>query len=279
MPIEADGCGVISTVIGAGGFIGRRLVQALCARGDEVYTPQRGDPDVFHRHLGCVYYCAGLTADFNINPAATFEAHSAFLVRVVTEANYERLVYLSSTRLYDGLEVGREDSALLLSPANSRHLFDLTKALGEHFTLRHSRQGGCVARLACAYDVTQDATGFLPELLRCLPQQRSIKIDSRSDISRDYIHVNDVVRALIRIMEIGEQASIYNVASGVNISNAEIAHCLQRWGWHTSFRESDTPIAPSPVIAIDRLRSLGLEPVRLADFIDDYLERICTSCN
>ena len=54
------------TVIGASGFIGGRLVQALRAQGAEVHAPTRSDPELFARDLGRVFYCAGLTGDWGI---------------------------------------------------------------------------------------------------------------------------------------------------------------------------------------------------------------------
>ena len=98
------------TVIGAGGFIGGRLAAALRARGDSVYAPARGDEGLFDQDLGSVFYCAGLTGDFHVRPFETVEAHVGLLVQVLAKARFERLIYLSSTRVYDSLgaaEIGR----------------------------------------------------------------------------------------------------------------------------------------------------------------------------
>jgi len=52
---------------------------------------------------------------------------------VLAESRYDSLVYLSSTRLYDGLHTAMvdENTPLLLDPNQPRHLYDLSKACGE----------------------------------------------------------------------------------------------------------------------------------------------------
>ena len=109
------------TIIGAGGFIGGRLTQALRARGEAVYAPSREDRDLFERDLGRVFYCAGLTGDFAVRPFDTVEAHVTLLAQVLAKARFERLIYLSSTRLYDSLGAagGGEDDILAWSHADT----------------------------------------------------------------------------------------------------------------------------------------------------------------
>ena len=91
------------TVIGAGGFIGSRLVSALTARGEKVISPHRTQQDFTGEELGRVIYCAGLTGDFLQRPFDTVEAHVTLLANILKGAGFERLVYLSSTRVYDSL--------------------------------------------------------------------------------------------------------------------------------------------------------------------------------
>ena len=156
------------TVIGAGGFIGARLVAALRERGENVYAPARGDPEVFGRDLGRVFYCAGLTGDFMVRPFDTVEAHVGLLSHVLRDARFERLIYLSSTRLYDSLgeRGGREDDVLAFDVAAPRNVYDLSKALGENLCLARSDGRASVARLSNVFDASDDAGGFLSDLLK-----------------------------------------------------------------------------------------------------------------
>ena len=60
-----------ATVVGAAGFVGARLAARLQADGWQVFAPAKRDPDLFRRELGALFYCAGLTADYDARPFDT----------------------------------------------------------------------------------------------------------------------------------------------------------------------------------------------------------------
>ncbi len=273
--------GRVFTVLGAAGFVGQRVVARLQAAGADVFTPVRGDPAVWSRPLGHVVYAAGLTADYLVRPFDTVEAHVGLLARVLKEAQWESLVYLSSTRLYDSLGAvdAHEALPLLLDPGQPRHLYDLSKALGESLCHTQGQGRARVARLACVYEGPQDADGFLPSLLRQVmvagAQARAagapapvVDVNSSPSFERDYVHVSDVVEGLIHIALQG-QDTVYNLASGENISNATLFYCLGG-RWHCQLRAT-LPAGGSqaPRIRIDRMRDeFGWQPKGLLTMLD-----------
>ena len=105
----------LATLIGGEGFIGRRLQARLRREGWTCQVPARDAPWLLERPLGHVFHCAGLTADYAARPFDTVEAHASLLARLLRDADFEALVYLSSTRLYDG----RPDFAVANSSGNS----------------------------------------------------------------------------------------------------------------------------------------------------------------
>ncbi|MDO8900621.1 MAG: NAD-dependent epimerase/dehydratase family protein [Phenylobacterium sp.] len=248
------------TIIGAGGFIGGRLAQALRDRGEAVYAPARGDPALFERDLGRVFYCAGLTGDFAVRPFDTVEAHVTLLAQVLSQARFDRLIYLSSTRLYDSLGAagGREDDILAFDPAAPRNVYDLSKALGENLTLARSGGRGAVARLSNVFDLAPGASGFLPELLQKARRSREITLDSVPGAVRDYVHADDVIAALLAMGE-SQTPGVVNVASGQNVSNADLAQVFGAAGWTLNLTP-DRPMPAAPHCAIDRLQALGIAP-------------------
>lgn len=261
------------TVIGASGFVGARLVQSLRSEGAEVFVPGRDDPRLYTGDLGRVFYCAGLTADYLARPFDTVEAHVSLIARLLKDAAFERLVYCSSTRLYDwmGPEAGAEDEPLKLIPAEPRHLYDLSKALGENLCLTQSGGRAAVARLACVWDWEDGAPGFLSEWLQKARRSRTIALDSGSGYVRDYIHLDDTVAALRAILDSG-QSAIFNVASGENVSNGELARTFEDAGWSISLSRA-TPVQPAPHCDVARLRALGVDPVPVRDAIAARLKQ------
>jgi len=270
-----------ATVIGGQGFIGRALVGELQRKGWNCWVPDRGSqwpqPE---RDLGHVFYCAGLTADYLARPAATVEAHVGLLSRVLQSPDYQSLVYLSSTRLYDGLPSGAlvgEDADFHLKPAHPRHLYDLTKLTGENLCHLMGQGRARIARLACVYDHTPDAAGFLPDLMRKLartPVGATLSLASSPHFARDYVHLRDVVQALVGIATRGTQP-VYNLASGENLWNFDLANQIaQVCNRHIVF-ESDQMQAEPPRIDIRRLQSaLDWRAERVFQTIDPWLRAL-----
>lgn len=248
------------TIIGASGFIGGRLVVALRARGDEVYAPDRGDSELLTRPLGRVFYCAGLTGDFMVRPFDTVEAHVGLLTSMLRSAEFERLIYLSSTRLYDSLgsRGGREDDILEFDVAAPRNVYDLSKALGENLCLARSGERAAVARLSNLFDWSEDAGGFLSDLLKRARRERFIRLESSPLAERDYIHVDDVIEALLA-MDAASVHGIVNVAGGKALSNAEIAQVLGEAGWAIELTGDHAP-AHGSRCDVSRMVALGVRP-------------------
>ena len=270
----------LATLIGAEGFIGSHLRRRLQRDGWDCRASPRDDPGLLRRPLGTVFYCAGLTADFAQRPHDTVRAHVALLNEILASARFDALVYLSSTRLYDSLPgiAADEDSGLLLNPAQPRHLYDLSKALGESLC-RHAGQGRArVARLACVYAGAEDADGFIGNLLRRLRQHQAsaagrgdgaaLEIDTSAHVWRDYVHIDDVLDALLHIATGGSQAA-YNLASGVNVSNAQLFQRLgQLAGCEIRATRSQRMPCAAPV-SIARLRAeFGWQPVPVLDMLE-----------
>ncbi len=269
------------TVLGAAGFVGQRVVARLRAAGAQVYAPARDDPALFTQPLGHVIYAAGLTADYLARPFDTVEAHVGLLAQVLQHGRWDSLVYLSSTRLYDSLGAvdALESLPLLLDPAQPRHLYDLSKGLGESLCQTVGGGRARVARLACVYEGVADVDGFLPALLRQVlsasaqagggqAAMPSIKVESSPSFARDYVHVSDVVDGLIHIALHGQQA-VYNVASGGNTANADLFDYLhKRWGCEI-VATLPPGVSAAPRIRIDRMREeFGWHPRPLLEVLD-----------
>jgi nucleoside-diphosphate-sugar epimerase len=220
-----------ATIIGGNGFIGSHLSTRLIATGWDCHVPHRNMPIADLDLTGHVFYCAGLTADYIHRPFDTVEAHVSLLSRILEKDSFESLVYLSSTRLYDSLtdDVATEDSPLTLNPRNPRHIYDLSKALGESLCSLTGKGKARVARLSCVYNDHTDYEGFLPGLLQQIIQNRPniLEVDSSPSFARDYIHLQDVLDALIFIARHGSEC-IYNVASGENITNEALFSALSQ---------------------------------------------------
>jgi len=259
------------TVLGARGFVGSHLLARLDALEREHLAPERGE-DLAGRYLGAVIDCAGLTADFRERPLDTVGAHVGLVERLLRHSRLDSLTYLSSTRVYRGSPgPAREDDPLRVEPALADDLYNLSKAMGESLTLS-GHPGGRVVRLSNVYGPDTGSDNFLSAVLREVVTSGALTLRTSLESSRDYVSVHDVVDAVIGVAEGGHQR-IYNVASGVNVSNGALSERLSEL---TGCRVEVAPGAPSvsfPEISVERLRrEVAFDPAGVLDELPGLLE-------
>ncbi len=81
---------------------------------------------------------------------------------------------------------------------------------------------------------------------------------SSPQAGRDYIHVDDVIEALLAMDAAGVQGTV-NVAGGKSLSNSELAQVFAEEGWKIEFAGHDAA-AERPVCDVTRLIGLGVRP-------------------
>ncbi|QSX36041.1 NAD-dependent epimerase/dehydratase family protein [Shewanella sedimentimangrovi] len=241
------------TVLGGKGFIGSEVVQQLRSSGVEVFVPEKEDKRIFERNLGTVIYCVG-HGDCKNNPFKVFDSNVFLLITLLKKANFDRLIYISSTRLYMNQTCSNEDSDLTISNIDERKLFNLTKLTAEEMCLK-SRLNTCIVRPSNVYGLALNSPLFLPAITRDAINLGVVNMYVRPSYEKDYVSVLDVAEMIIKISKkqsvCGE---IYNIASGVNVSAEQIANILQREtgckvNWHPC--ESNEQF---PVVSINKIR-------------------------
>lgn len=243
---------VTFTVLGATGYIGSHLVNALQA---EVYAPLLAKTpnainELLDKDLGHVFYCIGLTANFRQQPFATVDAHIGLLRQLLEFGRFESLTYLSSTRVYECANSTEETALLPVTPENTGHLYNISKLMGESLCLASGRATKIV-RLANVVGTAMTGQNFLTQVITEAVNTGAVTFMTSANSAKDYVLIEDVVRWLPDIALHG-QHSIYNVASGINTSNAELAELLTAQGIRVHFADN-APDWSFPIIDTRRL--------------------------
>jgi nucleoside-diphosphate-sugar epimerase len=241
------------TVLGASGFIGSKLLNTMSQRGLEFYAPERNE-NLIGKDLGRVIYCIGLTADFRVKPFETVEAHVCYLSKILKEANFNSLTYLSSSRLYvnSSDEEVSEDSEIKILINDPDELYTLSKLTGERICLSSGRNTKIV-RLSNVYGEDYYSTNFIFDLLNKIRKTSKIELHTTLNSAKDYISIESVTSLLLDI-SLSDCSGIYNVANGENLTNEEILLIINKFYDFEFYVNPNAKEIIHPLIQIEKIK-------------------------
>ena len=227
-------------VTGSAGFIGRHLVPVLETLGDSVYAVDRRAGDLEIEATWSTLPAADVVvhlAGKSFVPASWAEpSHHVRANLSITLAALEycrrhqsRLVFLSSY-LYGAPDVLPIPETAAIRATNP---YALSKQLAEQacqFYAEHFELSVTVLRPFNAYGPGQGASFLIPAIVQAVELSATIRIKDLEP-RRDYVHVEDLVRAIVAATREAAGYRVFNVGSGVSHSVADVIRLIQEiWG-------------------------------------------------
>lgn len=285
-------------VTGATGFVGKRILPLLEARGHEVYalvrrvvangnerqrlfTLEAPSPEAVSGLDAIIHLAAYLPASYADpgegrrcllqNAAGTFE-----LLQICSDLKLRKLI-LASTNIY-GLSDApcSEDAPIHPSPKASHYLISKMAAdfYGQHFN-ETQRLPVSVLRLASVYGPGLQR-GIVASFASKFEAGELVAVDGGDNYRADFVYVDDVADAFANALE-RNVSGVFNIGSGTDTSPLQVAqvlrelygaptHTLQIQEPKTSARSGFSPLA------VDRARAqLGFVPRELGRGLRDYV--------
>ena len=227
-------------VTGASGFIGRHFVQHARAKGSDVITADRASGDIEHEATWRAYPRADVLvhlAGKSFVPDSWREPNvflRSNLLGAIAAIEYcrrhqARLVFLSSYAYAIRTTFPIPES----SPLHATNPYALTKQLSEdvcRFFAEHFGVDVTVLRPFNVYGADQGASFLIPSIIRAIESGEAIRVRDLEP-KRDYVHVDDLVRAMLAATTGPSGYSVFNIGSGISHSVAEVIALIQAvWG-------------------------------------------------
>ena len=293
-------------VTGVSGFLGRHVARALVAGGWSVVGLATGPPENAPLHLlkgyesmtlpspalgellrawkpdACIHCAGRASVDMSMRePMNDFEASvsvtAGLLEALRNHAADCRAVYVSSAAVYGEpvrLPITEQDAPRPISP------YGFHRHICEQLCLEYASVFGL--RVACARVFSAYGPGLRRQIVwdicrRALAED-VLALRGTGDESRDFIHGQDVGRALAHLAEnAAAEGEVYNVAAGVETTIRELAGLvLSRLDAppRLEFTGAAHPGNPANWRAdVSRIRQLGFVPeIELESGVASYLD-------
>lgn len=115
------------------------------------------------------------------------------------------------------------------SPLHPRSPYSASKASADLIAQSfHETYGMDILTTRCCnnYGKHQHDEKFIPTVIRSLVEGKKIPVYGTGENVREWIHVEDHNKAILRLAEIGDSGGVYNVGSGVEKTNLEIIRTI-----------------------------------------------------
>ena len=254
----------------------------LDIRSDDEVTRAVGQsaPD-FVVHLAGIAFAP----EANASPIRAFDINALGLMRLLLKlhgagATGTRVLVVGSAEEY-----GQQEPAAypITETAALRPLtpYAVAKASQEMMALQAWRANG--QQVVCTRSFNHSGVGhgesyLLPTLIRrvrALPKSGGALTIGNGHVSRDYLHVEDVVAAYLLLLERGQPGEVYNVCSGKGITVQELAtRVLARAGVAAEITSEPSLIRPIdvPILVGDNAKLRGATGWAVTRPVDDIID-------
>ena len=147
-----------------------------------------------------------------------------------------KLVHVSTDEVYGDVIKGRSDEKSQYNPSSP---YSSSKASADHLVksyIRTYKISAVISNCCNNYGPNQFPEKLIPKLIFNIINNKPLPIYGRGKNSREWMHVQDHCEALLLIFLKGKIGESYNIGSGMNLKNIDIAKRLLKIAKYKSLK-------------------------------------------
>jgi len=181
-------------------------------------------------HDAVVHFAAESHVDRSIAASSDFVVTNVLgthhLMEACLAARVSRVVHVSTDEVYGSIAQGRWTEEWPLDPTSP---YAASKAASDLVALSFARTHGLdvsVTRCSNNYGPYQHVEKFIPLFVTNLLNGEPAPLYGDGRNRREWLHVADHCRALLKVLRSGRAGHAYNIAGGAELTNREVADLL-----------------------------------------------------
>lgn len=150
------------------------------------------------------------------------------LVNTCMEKKVEKFIQISTDEVYGPIISGESTECDTLYPTSP---YSASKEAGESMVMAYWRTFGfpvIVTRGCNTYGPRQYPEKLIPLAIKNFKESKLVPLYGSGEQIREWIHVEDHAAAILEIVLRGKQGEIYNIGTGIRISNKELLILIAR---------------------------------------------------
>lgn len=255
-------------ITGGAGFIGSNLVNAIVNKGNEVYIVDNlstgkitnlanADKKKIHFYQHSItdhYFMKNIlleikfdyivllaavanVAESILNPYETHLINQEANINILevirkNKLRIKKLIFTSSAAVYGNTGIARKSENSIIDPVSP---YAIDKYATERFVINYGKLYKIpviVARFFNVYGPNQNPksqySGVISILVDCLRNNRKFNLYGNGQQTRDFIFVEDVIKAMCILLSSDKKAEVYNVATGESVPIISVIRLLEK---------------------------------------------------
>ena len=178
------------------------------------------------RHDVIINFAAESHVDRSINSARDFMTTNIVGAQTLLETlrfgTVQTIIQVSTDEVYGSIENGSWDENFPLNPSSP---YAATKASADLIARSYSKTYGVDVRITrCSnnYGPNQFPEKIIPLFITSLMDNIKIPLYGNGQNYREWLHVEDHCRAILKVLTNGKSGEIYNIGGGTELSNKDL---------------------------------------------------------